>query len=52
LRDGLLAFLGSGQRKVERWAAQNRCVQVVFDDAGDFANANTAQELQALHGDA
>ena len=48
LRDRLAAFLAGGQRQVQRWVAQQHCVQVVFDDAAAFANANTAQELQAL----
>ena len=47
----LLDFLGSGQRKVERWTATQRCVRVHFDDAQAFCNANTIDELQRLqHG--
>ena len=41
LRASLTAFLRSGQRKVDRWTAQHRCVQVVFDDTEAFFNANT-----------
>jgi molybdopterin-guanine dinucleotide biosynthesis protein A len=48
LHDSLRAFTESGQRKVERWALSHRCVQVVFDDAAAFANANTLDELQQL----
>ena len=48
LKDSLLEFIASGQRKVERWAALHRGATVVFDDEGAFANANTAQELQQL----
>ena len=45
---GLLQFLQGGQRKVERWTATQRCVQVHFDDAAAFANANTLDELHLL----
>lgn len=48
LRASLTAFLRSGQRKVDRWTAQHRCVQVVFDDAEAFFNANTPEELAHL----
>lgn len=48
LLPGLLQFLHGGQRKVERWTATQRCVQVHFDDAAAFANANTLHELQQL----
>ena len=44
----LLQFLRSGERKVERWTATQRCVRVHFDDAAAFANANTLDELQQL----
>ena len=36
----------SGQRKIDRWTAQHRCVVVEFDDAAAFFNANTLAELQ------
>ncbi|MBX3643965.1 MAG: molybdenum cofactor guanylyltransferase MobA [Rubrivivax sp.] len=45
-------FLRSGQRKVDRWTAQHRCVRVDFDDAAAFANANTLAELQQLQSSA
>ena len=48
LQASLTAFLRSGQRKVDRWTAQHRCVQVVFDDAEAFFNANTPEELAHL----
>ncbi len=41
-------FLDSGQRKIDRWTAMHRCIEVVFDDVGAFANANTPSELQHL----
>ena len=48
LQDSLMRYMQSGQRKVEIWTAQHRCVNVMFDDAAAFANANTAAELQQL----
>jgi molybdopterin-guanine dinucleotide biosynthesis protein A len=48
LLDSLVRFTGSGQRKIDRWTAQHRCVEVRFDDARAFANANTPDELKAL----
>ena len=48
LIESLVAYLHDGQRKIDRWTAQHRCVQVMFDDAAAFFNANTAAELQSL----
>lgn len=48
LLESLVAYLKSGERKIDRWTAQHRCATVVFDEAGAFANANTLAELQAL----
>jgi molybdopterin-guanine dinucleotide biosynthesis protein A len=48
LLESLLHYLNAGERKIDRWTAQHRCVQVVFDDARAFANANTLEELQRL----
>jgi len=48
LKPSLLDFLQSGQRKIDRWTARHRCVQVRFDDADAFFNANTAEELRRL----
>ena len=52
LLPSLLQFLSSGQRKVERWTATQRCTSVPFDDAQAFCNANTLDELQRLQGGA
>ena len=51
LLESLVRFTQGGQRKIDRWTAQHRCVEVVFDDAAAFANANTASELQQLQAD-
>ena len=51
LLESLVAFTGSGQRKIDRWTGQHRCATVVFDDAGAFFNANTLEELQRLQPD-
>lgn len=48
LLPSLLAFLQSGQRKIDAWTAMLRCVEVRFDDAAAFAGANTLAELQQL----
>jgi molybdopterin-guanine dinucleotide biosynthesis protein A len=48
LRQSLLDFTASGQRKPQVWAELNGCAWVVFDDEAAFANANTHAELQAL----
>jgi len=48
LLESLVAFLHEGQRKVDRWTGRHRCVQVVFDEAQAFFNANTLAELQQL----
>lgn len=48
LLESLVAFMHAGERKVNGWAMQHRCVQVVFDDASAFFNANTVGDLQAL----
>jgi molybdenum cofactor guanylyltransferase len=48
LMESLVRFTHEGQRKIDRWTALHRCVEVVFDDAGAFANANTIAELQSL----
>jgi len=50
LLESLVAYLHSGQRKIDRWTAQHRCVNVVFDEADAFFNANTLAELQQLQG--
>jgi molybdopterin-guanine dinucleotide biosynthesis protein A len=48
LLESLVAFLHSGERKIDRWAGAQRQVQVPFDDADAFFNANTLAELQRL----
>ncbi len=48
LLESLLQYLNAGERKIDRWTARHRCVQVVFDDVRAFANANTLEELQRL----
>jgi molybdenum cofactor guanylyltransferase len=48
LIESLVRFTQAGERKIDRWTALHRCVEVVFDDAGAFANANTIAELQSL----
>ncbi len=48
LLESLLAYLQSGERKIDRWTAQHACVQVQFDDARAFFNANTLEDLHAL----
>ena len=46
--ESLVRFTHGGQRKIDRWTAQHRCVEVTFDDAQAFANANTPDELRRL----
>jgi molybdopterin-guanine dinucleotide biosynthesis protein A len=49
--ESLMAYLQSGQRKIDRWTALHRCVTVEFEDSAAFVNANTLAELQQLqHG--
>lgn len=50
LEASLRDFVATGERKVERWARQHGCVEVRFDDANAFVNANTPAELQRLQG--
>jgi molybdopterin-guanine dinucleotide biosynthesis protein A len=45
----LVDFLGSGQRKIDKWYAALRVVEVPFDDeAQAFLNINTREELSDL----
>ena len=46
--ESLVRFTQSGQRKIDKWTALHRCVEVPFDDVDAFANANTADELRRL----
>jgi molybdopterin-guanine dinucleotide biosynthesis protein A len=48
LIESLVRFTQGGQRKIDKWTALHHCVEVPFDDALAFANANTADELKAL----
>jgi molybdenum cofactor guanylyltransferase len=48
LIESLVAALHRGERKIDRWTGQHRCVEVVFEDSGAFFNANTLAELQQL----
>ncbi len=48
--ESLVSFTQSGQRKIDRWTAQHRSVEVLFDDAAAFVNTNTLSELQQLGG--
>lgn len=48
----LHAFLASGQRKIDKWYATLKVVEVRFDDEESaFANINTLAELDAMQGD-
>ena len=46
--ESLARFTHGGRRKIDQWTAQHRCVEVPFDDAQAFANANTLDELRRL----
>jgi molybdopterin-guanine dinucleotide biosynthesis protein A len=49
VHESLRAFLGSGQRKIDKWYAALAVVEVAFDDeAGAFRNINTREELANL----
>jgi molybdopterin-guanine dinucleotide biosynthesis protein A len=48
LLESLVAYLHEGDRKIAGWMRQHRCVEVPFDDAAAFFNANTAADLQQL----
>ena len=49
LHASLRDFLASGQRKIDRWYAGHKVVEVSFDDEADaFVNVNTRAELEDL----
>ena len=48
LLESLVRYTQAGERKIDRWTARHRCVEVVFEDAAAFANANTLDELRGL----
>ena len=47
--DSLVAFLNGGGRKIDQWTTTRRSVMVDFDDAREFRNANTLEELHRLN---
>ena len=51
LLGSLLRFTGEGNRKIDKWTALHKCIEVPFEDAQAFAGANTVAELHRLqHG--
>ena len=50
LLESLVRATTAGERKIDRWAKQQRCSEVLFEDADAFFNANTLDELQSLQG--
>ena len=49
LLDTLLAYLRSGERKIDRWYARHRMAQADFSDLPQsFSNINTPEERRAL----
>jgi molybdopterin-guanine dinucleotide biosynthesis protein A len=48
LLEDLVAALQAGDRKILPWFKRQRCVEVPFDDAAAFFNANTVEELRQL----
>jgi molybdopterin-guanine dinucleotide biosynthesis protein A len=49
VHESLRAFLASGQRKIDKWYAALKVVEVAFDDEeGAFRNINTREELANL----
>ncbi|WP_341325140.1 molybdenum cofactor guanylyltransferase MobA [Methylotuvimicrobium sp. KM2] len=51
LESSLKNYLGSGERKIDRWLMKHRMIQVDFsDDSEVFVNVNTLDALSALEG--
>ena len=49
VHESLRDFLSSGQRKIDKWYAALKVVEVAFDDEADaFLNINTREELSTL----
>jgi molybdopterin-guanine dinucleotide biosynthesis protein A len=49
VHESLRQFLGSGQRKIDKWYGALKVVEVPFDDEADaFLNINTREELASL----
>jgi len=49
LRENLATALAQGERRARRWAAHHGAAVALFDEVLSFANANTAEDLAALH---
>lgn len=45
LQASLHGYMQSGQRKIERWTAQHRRAEALFDDDSAFFNINTPDDL-------
>lgn len=45
LHTSLLAYLHTGQRQIQRWTAQHRRAEAVFDEPAAFFNINTPDDL-------
>jgi molybdenum cofactor guanylyltransferase len=52
LLETLVAYLHAGERKILPWLKQQAAVEVLFEDAAAFFNANTPQDLQQLQAQA
>lgn len=49
LYTSLLAYLNSGERKIDQWFFQHRCIEVDFSDQQDsFININTLQDKTTI----
>jgi molybdopterin-guanine dinucleotide biosynthesis protein A len=48
LQEDLAAYLENGGRKIDDWLERHGCVDVLFEDADAFFNANTWDELRLL----
>jgi len=46
--ESLVAYLHAGERKILPWLKQQGAVQVLFEDASAFFNANTPEDLRQL----
>jgi molybdopterin-guanine dinucleotide biosynthesis protein A len=46
LMESLVAATQAGERKIDRWTGQHRCVTVPFEDTAAFFNANTLDDLR------
>jgi molybdenum cofactor guanylyltransferase len=51
LLSNLEAFLAQGERKIDRWYAPLRVVEVDFDDEAAFRNINTLDDLRRFERD-